>query len=138
MLSLSLSLHPLCSARRLPNFPSRPIFPFFSVSCLDFHSFTSVLPSPRLPLHHHLLSRSPLLSFSLTFLPLSQFIHVNLSAMLSHLCLSLSLLSSLPPPVTSSSSSLSLSLHPSLSTCTSPPLIPSSISIFSFCPSFLF
>ena len=47
-LSPSLSLHPRCSTQRLLNFLSRPIFPFF---CFlpRFHSFTSVLPSPRPP-----------------------------------------------------------------------------------------
>lgn len=131
-LSLSLStpaalpvVYPIFSLA--PSFLSRSIFQFF-LSCLDFHSFMSVFPLQGFPPPFSL----SLFSFSLTFLPLSQFIDVNLAAMLSHLCLSL--LSSLSPLVTSSSSSFSL--HPSLSTYASSPLI-LSISICSFCPSFL-
>lgn len=89
-LSLSLSFHPCCSTRHLPNLLSHPphllFSPFFSVSCLDFHPSMSVFPV-------HASTPPPLLSHSFHShwrFYLSQFIHVNLAAMLSHLCLFLS------------------------------------------------
>lgn len=124
-LSLSLSCS-LCHFRppsTLLLYPSVWLsqhLPILSVSCLDFHSFTS-LPPPA-------FSR---FSFSPTFLPLAHFIHVNLVAMPHISCLS----SSIAYLFVASSSS-PLSLHPPRPTRASSPLIPS-VSISSFWPCFL-
>lgn len=116
---VSLSFHVCCSTRCLPNFLSphpptslSPIFPFFSVSCLDFHPFMSVVPLQGPPPPPFSLS---LFSFSLTFLPLS--IHSCQPRCHALTSLSPPLLSSSSPLVTSSSSSLFPFIHPCVYLC---------------------
>lgn len=98
-LPLSLVPSPLCSTHHLPNFLSFLRFSF-SPSCTSifFHSCQLPSPIPASPRRTAFFTLLLLIQTDLFYL--SQFIHVNLAATLSHLCLSV--FSSLPTHVTSS------------------------------------